>query len=29
MQTALRDTLSSARAKKTGLGDATGGALQS
>lgn len=29
MQTALRDTLAAARAKKTGLGDATGGALQS
>ena len=29
MQTALKDTLSSARAAKTGLGDATGGALQS
>ena len=27
MQTALKDTLSSARAAKTGLGDATGGAL--
>ena len=28
MQTALKDTLSAARAAKTGLGDATGGALQ-
>ncbi len=28
MQAALKDTLSSARAAKTGLGDATGGALQ-
>ena len=29
MQAALRDTLSAARASRTGLGDATGGALQS